>query len=108
MKTTALVSVLFYTLRYLPLILNLIGQIREAFNPDKVPEVIKAFNELIVKIAPHAPTTDSVGTQSVNPVGEKKRRWRRLKTRLDVACTISDDEAQEFCNTYLIDRDAYV
>ena len=108
MKVTALFSVLCCVLRYLPLILNLIGRMREAFDPEKIPEVIKAFQELIAKIAPPAPTTESAGETPANPAGEKKQRWRRLKTRLDVAGALSDTEAQEFCSTYSIDREPYV
>jgi hypothetical protein len=55
MKTTAFFSVLCCVLRYLPLILNLIGRMREAFDPEKIPEVIKAFQELIAKITPPFP-----------------------------------------------------
>ena len=98
-------SVLCCVLRYLPLILNLIGRIREAFDPEKIPEVIKAFQELIAKITPAA---GSAGETPANPAEEKKRRWRRLKTRLDVAGAITDTEAQEFCSTYRIDREPYV
>jgi hypothetical protein len=105
MKTTSFVSVLFCVLRHLPLILNLIGRIREAFNSEKVPEVIKAFQELITTITP---ATGSAGETPANPAGERTRRWRRLKTRLDVASAISDTEAQEFCSTYHIDREHYV
>jgi len=103
--TTTFLSVLFCVLRYLPLILNLIGRIRQAFDPDKVPEVIKAFQELIAKIAP---TAESTGETPANPAGKQKQRWRRLKTRLDVASAISDTEAQEFCSTYFTDREPYV
>jgi hypothetical protein len=108
MKVTALFSVLCGFLLYLPLILNLIGRIREAFDPEKIPEVIKAFQELIAKMTPPAPTAESTGTTPANSTGEKKQRWRRLKTRLDVAGAITDTEAQEFCSTYRIDREPYV
>lgn len=108
MKTTAFFSVLCCVLRYLPLILNLIGKMREAFDPEKIPEVIKAFQELIAKMTPPAPAVDSAGTTPANPAGERTRRWRRLKTRLDVAGAITDIEAQEFCSTYSIDREPYV
>jgi hypothetical protein len=86
--------------RNLPLILQLIGRIREAFDPKKVSEALETLNELIGNIAPPAPTADSAGDNPANLEGEKRKRWLRFKNRINVAGIVSDTDAQEFCNQY--------
>jgi hypothetical protein len=100
MNITTIMTVIRYlkaALVALPTALALIGKIRAAFGSEKVQEVMKALGEFIDKIAPPTPTTESTGSTPVNPEKEKRRRLFRLGHRLNVAGTITDNEAQEYC-----------
>jgi len=100
MTMKEIVSILWMVLQNLPLIFKLIGRIREAFDPKKVSEALETLNELIGRIAPPAPTTDSAGDNPANLEGEKRKRWLRFKNRVNVAGIVTDADAQEFCNLY--------
>ena len=100
MNMKEIVSLLWIVLRNLPLILQLIGRIREAFDPKKVSEALESLDELIGRIAPPAPTADSAGHKPANLEGEKRKRWLRFKNRINVAGIVSDTDAQAFCNQY--------
>jgi hypothetical protein len=100
MNLKEIVSILWMVLRNLPLILQLIGRIREAFDPKKVSEALETLNELMGRIAPPAPAADSAGSDPANPEGDKRKRWLRFKNRIHVAGIVSDADAQELCNQY--------
>jgi hypothetical protein len=97
-------SVLWTVLCNLPMILALIGKIREAFDSQKVSEVLGTLQELITKIAPPAPTADSTGETPANLEAEKQKRWLRFRDRIKVAKTINDKETYDFCSTHYLNN----
>ena len=90
-------------IRYLPKILALIGKIKEAFPADKVKEVFNMFIDMINNAASDTPQHDNTGNSIGDTEEEKqRRRFGRLRNRMDVASNITDSEAQEFCALHRI------
>jgi hypothetical protein len=101
-STISTFYLLWTILLYLPQVIGLIKQIREAFPPETTQPILQAFKELLNKIAPPAPTPDGTSTTPVNPDVEKQKRWFRFKDRMTVATTITDADATELCNLYCV------
>ena len=84
-------------LRHLPTIILLIGKIREAFASEQVKEVLKAFIDLIGKSEVQHDSVDN--TKSDDEKDNQRRRFRRFRNRMDVACDLSDGEVCNYCVT---------
>jgi hypothetical protein len=84
-------------LRHLPAALVLIGKIRAVFGSEAVQEFMTALHTFIDRIAPPAQAADGTGTTQTPPKQERRRRFFRLRDRLEVAGIITDAEAQELC-----------
>ena len=98
-KAVSYVSLILY---YLPSVLALFTKIRAVFGSESVQEVIKAWGELIDKVAPPAPTADSTGTIPADLKREQRRRFFRFMDRTKVAGTMTDGEVQVACTALKI------
>ena len=85
-----------------PATVTLIVKIRAAFGSDKVQEALKAIGEFIDKMAPPAPTTDSIDNTPVNPEKEKRRRFTRFINRTRLAGQVPENEVRNICAKNLI------
>ena len=85
-------------LYYLPTVISLITKIRELLGSEEIQTVFREISSLLGKVAPPAPTTDSTGTKPADIEEEKRQRRFRFRNRMQVARTMTDQEAHEFCS----------
>ena len=99
-KTT--VRYLLVVLYYVPTAISLIRKFIAVFGSEEMKEAFSALKDFLGKIAPPAPTADSIGTVPANQKREYRRRLFRFANRLNLFGAITDYEEHSLLLTHNI------
>ena len=88
-------------LRHLPMLFRLIARIKNSLGSEQVQEALQVLINAVKTMFPDAIQQDGTRKTTGN-TDTPRRRFLRFRNRMDVACDLTDKDAEDYCNQHHI------